>query len=356
MKDNLYDVIVIGSGAAGMFAAINAARQNKTVLLLEQLVTLGAKLKATGGGRCNLSNTLDSVTFMNSFGRNGRFMTEAINLFDYKKLIKFLDEIGVQTHIPDGFRIFPVTHNSSTILNALENELKKQKVEIITSCKVKDIIIENDKVLGVLGQVDTYKSLNVIVATGGLGYPILGANGDGYTFASSVGHKITSLYPAMLPLLTKETWVTSCKADTIAKAQIKIDLPKAKKLKASGDLIFTSTGIRGPVVLDFAREITPFLEKHQEVPILLNFVKGKNEEEILTHIKEDCISNINHNVVENLSSLLPISLATQLCLQVFFCYVIFCCTFSIFHVVGSNSSENVTLFPVWNIQFAEYVS
>ena len=113
-----------------MIAAITAARQNKSVLLLEQLPSLGAKLKATGGGRCNLSNTLEKTDFMNSFGRNGRFMTEALTLFDYKSLVTFLEEIGVQTHIPDGFRIFPITHNSATIITALENELKKQNLKL----------------------------------------------------------------------------------------------------------------------------------------------------------------------------------------------------------------------------------
>jgi len=142
----------------------------------------------------------------------------------------------------------------------------------------------------------------------------LGASGDGYDFATSVGHKITQLYPAMLPLLTKETWVDACKADTIAKAQLKIDLPKAKKLKATGDLIFTSKGIRGPVVLDFAREITPFLDKYKEVPLLINLVKGMNEDDIFKHIKKQASLNPDDTIVDNLSSILPISVATQLCL------------------------------------------
>jgi len=312
---NTYDVITIGSGAAGMIAAITAARENKKVLLLEQLPTLGAKLKATGGGRCNLSNTLKKPEFMNSFGRNGRFMTEALNLFDHQALIKFLDEIGVQTHIPDGFRIFPITHSSSTILKALEQELIKQNVQIQCSSKVESILFENDNITGVTTSDKTYSAPNVVVATGGLGYPMLGANGDGYGFASSVGHKVTQLYPAMLPLLTKQTWVASCKADTIAKAQLRIDLPKAKKLKAIGDLIFTSNGIRGPVVLDFAREITPFLDKYGEVPLLMNLVKGMNEEDIYAHLKKENTLNPHGNVVEHLSSILPSSVATQICLE-----------------------------------------
>jgi len=298
-----------------MIAAITAARQNKNVVLLEQLPSLGAKLKATGGGKCNLSNTLDKTDFMNSFGRNGRFMTEALSLFDYKALITFLEEIGVKTHIPDGFRIFPTTHNSSTIIKALENELIKQDIKVLCSIKVENLILDDNKIIGVQTKNGIFNAANVVVATGGLGYQSLGASGDGHTFASNVGHKVTELYPAMLPLLTKQTWVASCKADTIASAQIKIDLPKAKKLKATGDLIFTSTGIRGPVVLDFAREITPFLEKNKEVPLLINLVKGKNEEDIFKHIKKQISLSPDANVVENLNSLLPESVAREICIM-----------------------------------------
>ncbi len=314
MKKQPYDLIVIGSGAAGMMSAITAKNRCENILLIEQLPTLGSKLKATGGGRCNLSNTLDDLTFMNSFGKNGRFMRDALNLFNHNSLIEFLGNIGVETHIPDGFRIFPVTHNSSTIINALKDELNRLNIQIKCSTKVEELVYEAEKIVGVKTSEETINTQNVIVATGGLGYPMLGANGDGFEFASKLGHKITPLYPAMLPLKTKETWVASCRADTIAKACMKIDLPKAKKLKATGDLIFTSKGIRGPVVLDFAREITPFLEKYGEVPILVNLVKGMNENDIFAHLKKEIQKNPDKNVVESLSSLLPNSVAKELAL------------------------------------------
>lgn len=316
-----YDVIIIGSGAAGMIAGITAARNKKNVLLLEQQKNLGPKLKATGGGRCNLSNTLSNEDFMNSFGRNGRFMSDALNLLNSKDLQVFLKNIGVQTHIPDGFRIFPVTHNSATIIKALEDELINQNVKVITNTKVQQLLCENEQIVGVSCSCENkdvlehvkYLSSKIIVATGGLGFPTLGANGDGYEFAKDLGHQVTDLYPAMLPLITKETWVASCKADTIAKAVLKIDLKKAKKLKAVGDLIFTSKGIRGPVVLDFSREITPFLEKHKEVPILVHMLKGMNEEDLRAHIKKEVNKDKDINIEDTLSSLLPTSLIKELC-------------------------------------------
>lgn len=309
-----YDLIVIGSGAAGMIAGIRASRDGKSVLLLEQQEKLGPKLKATGGGRCNLTNTLDNSDFMNSFGRNGRFMMDALTTFDYKDLMNFFKEIGVETHIPDGFRVFPITHNSSTIIKALEDELVRVGVEIRCNTKAQTLLFEDEVIVGVQTLDEKFLSANVVVATGGLGYPMLGANGDGFTFAKELGHKVTDLYPAMLPLISKEKWVENCKADTIAKAQLCIDLPKAKKLKAVGDLIFTSKGIRGPVVLDFSREVTPFLEKYGEVPLLINMIKGKNEEEVRVHINNEIKANPDSTILENISSLLPTSVANELCI------------------------------------------
>lgn len=313
MKTNNYDVIVIGSGGAGMIASITAKKQGKKVLLLEKLPALGAKLKATGGGKCNLTNTLSSEEFMNSFGKNGRFMTTAINMLNRDSLREFFLNIGVQTDTKDGFRIFPVTHNSSTIIKALEKELHTLGVDIECNQSVKKLLINENRISGVQTQDTIFNAPNVIVATGGLGYPVLGANGDGYEFAKELGHKITDLYPAMLPVYTKETWVANCTADTIAKAIVKIDLKKAKKLKAIGDLIFTSKGLRGPVILDFSREITPLLEKYDEVPLLINMVKGRNEDEVLQVIKKHASSNPDSNVLDNAAILVPLSVAKELC-------------------------------------------
>lgn len=311
-----YDVIVIGSGGAGMIAAITAKKLGFDVLLLEKLSSLGAKLKATGGGKCNLTNTLSKEDFMSSFGRNGKFMMTAIDMLDKNDLREFFSSIGVQTDTKDGFRIFPVTHNSSTIINALQKELEKLEIDILCDCKVDRLLCDNTKITGVQTQKGNFESPHVIVATGGLGFPMLGANGDGYEFAKDVGHKITDLYPAMLPVYTKETWVANCTADTIAKAIVRIDLKKAKKLKAVGDLIFTSKGLRGPVILDFSREITPLLEKYDEVPLLINMVKGKSEDEIFQHLKKQATLKPDANVVELLSTLLPASVSKELCLQV----------------------------------------
>ena len=309
-----YDVIIIGAGAAGIMASISAAQEKKSVLLLEKLPKIAAKLKATGGGRCNLTNTLPNNDFMQKFGKHGRFMSDALQRFSATDLRDFFTKIGVQSHAPDGFRVFPITHNSSTILDALEKELKRLAIEVMCEMNITQITKLNEFFI-LQTPNESFEARNLIIATGGLGYPMLGATGEGYGFAKLFGHRVTDLHPAMMPLITKEKWVASCKADTIAQAILKVNLPKYKKLKATGDLIFTKEGIRGPVVLDFARELTPILDRLGEVPLLVNLTKGLNEEQIFSHVKTRLMQNPTQSIFELLGTFLPNSVAQEMCLM-----------------------------------------
>jgi predicted Rossmann fold flavoprotein len=313
MMDNHSQTLVIGAGAAGMMAAITAARNGQQVLLLEKLSNIGAKLKATGGGRCNLTNTLDNDTFMSRFGRDGKFMMPALDAFDHNALTDFFKTLGVESHAPDGFRVFPLTHSSSTIINAMQTEMTRLGVEVRCNQRTISLIHKNGHISGVHTERESFTADSVILATGGKGYPVLGAEGDGYVLASDVGHTVTPLHPAMMPLKTKEKWVANCRADTIPKVELRVDMKKYKKLYAKGDLIFTKEGIRGPVVLDFSREITPLLAKYDEVPLLANFTKGMNEEQIRTYFKKRLENTPDATTLTLLKSLLPESLSLELC-------------------------------------------
>ena len=308
-----YDCIVIGAGAAGLMASITAAKEHNAVLLLEKLPKIAAKLKATGGGRCNLTNTLSNEDFMSRFGREGRFMTPALEALDHRELQRFFNDLGVKTHAPDGFRVFPVGHDAMSIIKALKEELERLDVEVLCSQKVEALVHNEEHITAVITTNETYYSSNVIMATGGMGYPVLGAEGDGYPIAQSVGHKVSEIHPAMMPLKTKELWGANCRADTIAKVEMRVDIKKYKKLHAKGDLIFTKSGIRGPVVLDFSREITPLLAKFNEVPILMNLTKGMNEEDIREHFKKLQKEDSHISTLELIKSLLPESVSIELC-------------------------------------------
>ncbi len=309
--EDIYDLIVLGAGPAGIMASISAAKDGKKVLLLEKMPQIALKLKATGGGKCNLTNTLSQDEFCEKFGKNGRFIKDSLNELSRDELLEFFASIGVETIARDGFRIFPINHSSSIIIDSLLNELERLKVDVKTSVNIENIEKIEDKFI-LNSNDEVYKSYNLVLATGGLGYPTLGATGDGYKFASDFGHKVTQTHPAMMPLFTKEKNFSSCKADTIAKAILKVNIPKYKNLKLIGDLIFTKEGLRGPVILDFAREITPILAKFNEVPLLINFLKGKNEDEIYKHLKEQISKNPTDTILQNLEVLLASSVANEI--------------------------------------------
>lgn len=308
----IYDLIVLGAGPAGILASISAAKNQKKVLLLEKMPQIALKLKATGGGKCNLTNTLKEDEFIEKFGKNSRFIFEALKEFSQANLQEFFASIGVETVAKDGFRVFPINHSSTIILDALTKELQRLNVEIKTSVTIEDIYKKDDIFHLLVKDNTTYKASNLIIATGGLGYPSLGATGDGYLYAKKFSHTITNTNPAMMPLFTKEKNFASCKADTVAKAILKVNLDKYKKLKLVGDLIFTNSGLRGPVILDFAREITPILAKYGEVPLLINFLKGKNEDEIYKHIKNEVAKNPQDTIFDNLKTLLAFSIAKEI--------------------------------------------
>ena len=311
-----YDLIVVGAGASGIIAAIIYARKQKNVLLIEQLPNIATKLKATGGGRCNLSNTLDNDTFIKAFGLNGKFIKQSILNFNHKDLQHFLLKIGVKTHIPDGFHIFPTTHNSTTIIEAFQKELLHLNVTLKLKCKLDDLIVKENTIIGVTTSLGDYYSKNLILATGGMGYRKLGATGEVFKIIQKYNHIVTPLYPAMMPLNTKEKWVANCTANTMPNVTIEVNLPKIKKLKklkAIGDLIFTKNGIRGPVVLDFAREITPYLDKFNEVPIIIRFNKDQNENKIIDFIKKEIVNDPNKSISQIISNILPVNLAVALC-------------------------------------------
>ena len=313
---NKYDVIIIGSGGAGIMSALSISYNTnyKNILIIEKLSYLASKLKASGGGKCNLTNMLPKDEFLEGFWKNAKFVRNIIDNFDNKDLIKFFDKIGLETNSLDGFRVFPASKNSKSVINALQNELKKQNIKIHFDELATKILTNNKKdnqIIGLKTSKQTYQTDNIVVATGGKGFTKLGGGDDGYNLIKDLGHTITPLYPAMLPLITKEKWVANCTADTIAKASIKCD--KIKKQIFKGDLIFTKNGIRGPIVLDMAREISPLLENHKdnkEVEIKVNMTQITNEEKLYQFIKNEASNS--KNIFEIVTKLLPISVATEI--------------------------------------------
>ena len=305
------DVLVIGGGASGMAAAIRAARLGRRVTLVEKSPSLGRKLLASGGQRCNLSNTLETDEFMERVGRDGRFMGPALDELGGPKLREFFHGIGVKTVVLDGFRVWPETRKSSTVLAGLVGELERLQVPVATGCEVTATEFV-DGLFHMHHQGGTFRSTELVIATGGLALPKSGAAGGGYGFAQSFGHKITAQHPAGVPVVTAEDWTGRCTAHTIGKAHLQVALPKHMKVARTGDLIFTKQGLRGPVVLDISRDLSPLLDRYGEVPIWMNLCRGKSQEDWQRTFKAWRAGD-NRPLVELLCEHLPLELAEVMC-------------------------------------------
>ena len=264
------DVLVVGAGPAGMMAAISSALRGASVTLCEQLAHPGAKLLATGGGRCNITNTLNDEEFMIRFGKNGRFMQPTLSTMNSSKLRAFLADHGVPTVAFDGFHIYPASNTSASVFHALWKLCAERNVKRLLGTKAKALVIQNESVTGLETSSGPIATRNVVLATGGKSYPDLGATGSGYGLAARFGHTITPPLPVLVPLVTRETWPRELSGVGLRQVHVWIDLPRWRKYSCNGDMLFTQTGVSGPVILDLSRDVVPLLQKHSDVPIRLN--------------------------------------------------------------------------------------
>lgn len=277
MVSSNMDLLVVGGGPSGMMAALAAAERGRRVVLCEQLTTPGRKLLASGGGRCNLTNTLDVAELCRAFGRQERFVRATLQELDTGWLRTYLEGVGVATHAPDGRRVFPVSHRAVDVLEPLRRRMEALEVEILGSCEVSAIRVEEGAVVGLTTSRKRLEASRVVLASGGRSYPELGATGTGLEMAAAVGHRVNGTFPAMVPLLTRESWPARCTAHTLPAVNVTIDLPGARGLSRCGDLIFTWRGLAGPVILDLSREVAPLLRRGP-VPLLIELAGGRGQE------------------------------------------------------------------------------
>ncbi len=270
-RKNELDVVVVGAGPAGLMAAIAAARQGACVALLEQLEKPGAKLRISGGGRCNLTNTLPNDAFMTAFGKQGRFMQNALAEMDSIGLRNFFAENGVPTFVERGCFVFPQSQSSTSVLNALWSLCAHLHVERQIGVCVNELIIRDRELAGIRTRSGDIPVAKVIMATGGKSYPELGATGAGYELARQAGHIITPLLPVLVPLYTRETWPKHCTGIGLEDVRVWIDLPRHDKSGCRGDLLMTHRGVTGPVILNLSRDAVPLLQKTRELTIRIEF-------------------------------------------------------------------------------------
>lgn len=258
-----YDFIVIGGGPAGMMAAGRAAERGMKVILLEKTNHPGKKLLMCATGRCNVTNTAPLNIFIKVYEKGGHFIRTALETFDNERLRSFLTSYEVETVVENKGRVFPKSQRADSVLKALEAYLYGHKVTLQTNSPVLRIQAGDNRVQGVETSQGDIFGRNILIATGGLSYPATGSTGDGYRLASSVGHTISPLYPAIVAFETAETWVKSVQGTPIKNVSIAAYQQGKKILEhfGVGEALFTHYGISGPAILDMSKRLVECLPK-----------------------------------------------------------------------------------------------
>lgn len=300
------NVIVIGGGPAGMLAAISASEQGNKVIILEKMNSLGKKLCITGKGRCNITSSLPIDEFIKNIPGNGRFLYSAFQNFTNQDILNLLNKQGLKTKEERGNRIFPITDRASDVLDALIAKLKKQNVKIITNTRVQDIIVENNKIKGVIANNKKYEADKVILATGGASYPTTGSNGDGYELAKKVGHTVTEIKPSLVALTAKTASQEICKklqGLSLKNVGIKIIKDNKEIYEDFGEMLFTHFGVSGPTVLSASAHLVSTDLKN--VKMIIDLKPALSEEKLEERILRDFMEEKNKEFKNSLDKLLP---------------------------------------------------
>ena len=309
-------VLIVGGGAAGMMAAVTAARQGDEVSLFEKNEKLGKKLFITGKGRCNITNAADIEAFFRAMNSNPKFMYSGFYSFTNDQVIQFFEDLGVQTKIERGDRVFPVSDHSSDVINALSREMKRLGVQIYLHSEVRELLIEGLSdadgtemtVSGVvLASGKKIRGDSVIVTTGGASYPSTGSTGDGYRFAKACGHKVTDLLPALVPMEVKEWYAGELMGLSLRNIEIKITDGKKKLYEEFGEMLFTHYGVTGPVILSASSVVGRRL-KQKELTLHIDLKPALAEEQLDKRVLRDFESNHNRQFKNAVDGLFPAKL------------------------------------------------
>ena len=298
-----YDVTIVGGGPAGMFASITAAKQGRSVLLLERNDRLGKKLLITGKGRCNVTNNCDSAEILQNIPRNGRFLYSAMTEFPPKRIMDFFEEAGCPLKTERGNRVFPVSDHSQSVLDALQKEMRRCAVAVKTA-RVKSIQTENGAVSAVVLQNEVIETRCVILATGGVSYPTTGSTGDGYAMAKALGHTVIEPQGSLVPLETAGSDCQDMQGLALRNVAVKLVNAKNKVLfKDFGELLFTHFGVSGPTVLSASCHL-----KGEGCKLVIDLKPALDESKLNDRILRDLELYQNRAMENALTDLLPRSM------------------------------------------------
>ena len=298
-----YDLIVVGGGPAGMFAAITAAQKGSKVLLLERNDRLGKKLLITGKGRCNVTNNCTEQEVLHNIPRNGRFLYSALAALPPKAVMDFFESNGCPLKTERGNRVFPVSDRSASVLDCLQKLLRQSGVSVQTG-RVTEIVTEDGAVSGVQTEKQQYFAENVILATGGLSYPTTGSTGDGYRLAEALGHTVSATEGSLVPLETVGDDCPRMQGLSLRNVDVKLLNQKGKVLyRDFGELLFTHFGVSGPTVLSASAHL-----KGEHCRLVIDLKPALEESKLDDRILRDLQMYQNRSMENALTDLLPRSM------------------------------------------------
>lgn len=301
-------VLIVGGGAAGMLASIFAARNGHEVHVYEKNEKLGKKLYITGKGRCNLTNACDMDALFASVRTNSRFLYSAFYGFTNQDAMTFFEEEGLKIKTERGERVFPLSDKSADVLDTLRRSMRRAGVEIHLNTEVKELILEDGQARGlILADKTRVDGDGVIVATGGLSYPVTGSTGDGYRFAKEAGHKVTDCIPSLTPFNIREDFVKELQGLSLKNVELRIYNGKKEVFREFGEMMFTHFGITGPLVLT-ASSFVGTLAARQELRAVLDLKPALSEEQLDQRVLREFDANPNKSFKNVIGSLFPAKL------------------------------------------------
>ncbi len=313
-------VIVAGGGAAGMMAAVLAAKNGHKTVLLEKNEKLGKKLFITGKGRCNFTNAGTLEDLMNSIVTNKKFMYSALNGFSNYDAMGFFGELGIEFKIERGDRVFPVSDHSSDVIRALSRELNRLGVDVRLNTRVLSVntketdssdgdskkhkIFESVAVQNETGGKETVTGDALIIATGGNSYQSTGSTGDGYLFARSLGHSVTDILPALVPFNVEQEWERQLQGLSLKNVSVKLMDGEKVIYSDFGEMLFTHFGVSGPTLLS-ASSYAAGIIREKKLTLSIDLKPALSHEQLDERILRDFDENKNKAFKNSLDKLLP---------------------------------------------------
>ncbi len=299
-------IIVVGAGAAGLMAATIAAQEGARVTLIEKMNMIGKKMGITGKGRCNITNSCSVEDFIKNTPGNGKFLFSAYQQFNNQDVISLFNEWGVPTKVERGGRVFPVSDSALDVRNMFMKVFKSAGGTMHLNEEVKSILVEENKAIGVVTNRETYKGDAVILATGGVSYPLTGSTGDGHKMAAKIGHSVTDLRPSLIPLVTEENWPKSIMGLSLRNVEASIKAKDKIQAKMFGEMMFTHFGVTGPIILSLSHTVTKLTRKKvAPIQLIINLKPALTVETLDKRVQKDFALYSKKKLANGMGDLLP---------------------------------------------------